>query len=211
MERSRARAAAKKQKETAALEPVDSGASRKRPRAEGAEAKEAPEQKKKQRPDRTKGEAKKAARPRGAAQAVEGTPQKNGSASMSATTATPRQKTMLVRSRARLDLEQKGSPPAPVSKAVQNYRELCAKKPFKVSEIADGKKSFTLQPSGETGSSIGVILTTGSFYVGKVELPENLPGHVVTLLPKSDKKGGMSLGWKKFKNVNEACFVGIYT
>ena len=165
VERSRARAAAKKPKEAAALQPAEPGASRKRLRAakgaEGPEAKEALEPEKRQRPDPMKGEAKKAARPRAKAQAMvpaaEGTPQKSRPAGTSAITATPRQKVMLARSRARLDLEEGGSPEArpPVSKAVLNYRELCAKKPFEVPEIVDGRKSFTVQPPGETGSSIG--------------------------------------------------------
>ena len=83
-------------------------------------------------------------------------------------------------------------------------------------------KSFTVRPFGEDAdkknredggrkSSIGVVLFRSSFYVYKAQVPERLQEILtqkgVTGEVKRDGGGGCSLGWSRFKDVNQVCLI----
>lgn len=75
-------------------------------------------------------------------------------------------------------------------------------------QVADARKSFTLsKPDTDTGS-IGVILTTPSFYVYQV-IEQNM-SHVQSGygygegIFRLDKKGGASLGWNRIGSMEKA-------
>ena len=83
-------------------------------------------------------------------------------------------------------------------------------------------KSFTVRPYGEDAdkknredggrkSSIGVVLFRSSFYVYKAQVPERLQDirtqKGVTGEVKRDGGGGCSLGWSRFKDVNQVCLI----
>ena len=128
--------------------------------------------------------------------------------------ATPKQKEMVRRTRERVSQEGGRAPepsaPAqgPEGKIRANLDLLKAAKAFQVPSLGQGKKSFTMQPDGPDGCSIGVLLLTASFYVGKVSFPEGFEQKYPKLagdFPKPDKKQGMSLGWRKFTSVKQAC------
>ena len=120
--------------------------------------------------------------------------------------ATPRMKELVRRSRARVMESEAAEGRSPLPKHLQNLKLLqeIPVEPFR-SQLPDvhGKKSFTLQPD-LTGSSIGVILSTGSFYVSRCDIPRDLPSKLASIMPKMDKKNGMSLGWRKFQSTLQA-------
>lgn len=70
------------------------------------------------------------------------------------------------------------------------------------------KKSFTQQCPHDSGRSIGVIMTSGVFYVGKAEIPERFAQLMAERkdLPALhlDGKGGCSVNWKRFDSVVQA-------
>lgn len=128
--------------------------------------------------------------------------------------ATPKQKEMVRRTRERVSqteghaVEPSAPAQGPQDKVRANLDLLKAAKAFQVPQLGQGKKSFTMQPDGPDGCSIGILLLTASFYVAKVSFPEGLERKYPTLagaFPKPDKKAGMSLGWRKFTSVKQAC------
>lgn len=162
----------------------------------------------------------------------ESTPEKVQSKRKAGLVATPRQKEMIRRTRSKVTSEAEASkvpsaaaaaasePPASdaprvrgvdVGKCVANLQlMLDVAKVFQghdLPKIEEQKKSFTLQSADEgASSSIGVILASGTFYVSKA-LPQKVEELKSQHGPKSfvlDRKGGISLGWKRMGSVKEA-------
>lgn len=78
----------------------------------------------------------------------------------------------------------------------------------KLPGINEGKKSFTLHSphNPDEGSSIGVILSSGSFYIYKAYIPNvmHLQNQYGEGTFHTDKKGGVSLGWNRCGDVDQA-------
>ena len=156
------------------------------------------------------------------------TPKRSASAAL---LATPRQKAMVKRTRAKISEAAAGSAPpegvgadAPkqssMMEKVKTNHELLMKfhefgadvHYFPTLEQNPSLKSFTVYPFGDgdvrKSKSIGVILFRSSFYVAKAQIPEGLQAILdqkkVTGTVKKDGTGGCSLGWTRFKDVRQA-------
>ena len=155
------------------------------------------------------------------------TPKRSAAAAMMAT---PRQKTMVARTRAKLqDNSELTGESAPDTAGNAKQKAMAEKVKFSYELLrnlhefaADVNyvpcmlqnpelKSFTVRPFEDPGSkkTIGVILFRSSFYVAKATIPEGLDKILkekkVTGVVKKDGTGGCSLGWTRFKDVKQAC------
>ena len=164
---------------------------------------------------------------------IPGSPKTPTKRSAAAMVATPRQKEMLKRTRAKVaettetagshaekDEKAKSAKDAAMHAKVHENYELLRGLPefsadcsyFPSFDNNPDMKSFTVNPYGElqgSKKSIGAVLFRTSFYVYKANIPEGfqelLTRKGVKAHVHADAHGGCSLGWKRFQSLKQAC------